>query len=87
MSVFPLFLELMLLLSLQLCDKYQEFVTDSAREALTAKLQQVEDWLYEDGDDETKEVYVAKLEELKKVRKFQRLRPCMFSYLQLSFLF
>jgi hypothetical protein len=27
----------------------------------------VEDWLYEDGEDETKGVYVAKLEELKKV--------------------
>jgi hypothetical protein len=31
-----------------------------------AKLQEVEDWLYEDGEDETKGVYVAKLEELKK---------------------
>ena len=27
----------------------------------------VEDWLYEDGEDETKGVYIAKLEELKKV--------------------
>lgn len=27
----------------------------------------MEDWLYEDGEDETKGVYVAKLEELKKV--------------------
>uniref|UniRef100_A0A804Q0Y8 Heat shock 70 kDa protein 14 n=1 Tax=Zea mays TaxID=4577 RepID=A0A804Q0Y8_MAIZE len=31
------------------------------------KLQEVEDWLYEDGEDETKGVYIAKLEELKKV--------------------
>ena len=30
-------------------------------------LQETEDWLYEDGEDETKGVYVAKLEELKKV--------------------
>jgi len=30
----------------------------------------VEDWLYEDGEDETKGVYIAKLEELKKVRNF-----------------
>ncbi|XP_054781449.1 heat shock 70 kDa protein 15-like [Prosopis cineraria] len=50
----------------KLSDKYQEFVTDSEREALTARLQEVEDWLYEDGEDETKGVYVAKLEELKK---------------------
>jgi len=46
--------------------KYQEFVTDSEREGFTAKLQEVEDWLYEDGEDETKGVYIAKLEELKK---------------------
>ncbi|PSS07446.1 Heat shock 70 protein [Actinidia chinensis var. chinensis] len=50
----------------KLHDKYQEFVTDSDREALIAKLQEVEDWLYEDGEDETKGVYIAKLEELKK---------------------
>ncbi|KAI9076314.1 hypothetical protein K1719_041739 [Acacia pycnantha] len=50
----------------KLCDKYQDFVADSEREALTTRLQEVEDWLYEDGEDETKGVYVAKLEELKK---------------------
>ncbi|XP_031265247.1 heat shock 70 kDa protein 14-like [Pistacia vera] len=50
----------------KLCDKYQEFVTDSEREQFTTRLQEVEDWLYEDGEDETKGVYVAKLEELKK---------------------
>ncbi|KAJ9537815.1 hypothetical protein OSB04_030548 [Centaurea solstitialis] len=47
-------------------DKLQEFVTDADREALIAKLQETEDWLYEDGEDETKGVYIAKLEELKK---------------------
>ena len=51
----------------QLSDKFQEFVTDSEREGFTTKLQEVEDWLYEDGEDETKGVYIAKLEELKKV--------------------
>ncbi|CAL9240534.1 unnamed protein product [Arabidopsis halleri] len=51
----------------KLSDKYQEYITDSEREAFLAKLQEVEDWLYEDGEDETKGVYVAKLEELKKV--------------------
>ncbi|TKY64506.1 Heat shock 70 kDa protein 14 [Spatholobus suberectus] len=50
----------------KLNDKYQEFVTASEREDFTAKLQKVEDWLYEDGEDETKGVYIAKLEELKK---------------------
>ncbi|KAK6914910.1 Heat shock protein 70 family [Dillenia turbinata] len=52
--------------NLQLYDKYQDFVTHEEREAFTAKLQEVEDWLYEDGEDETKGVYIAKLEELKK---------------------
>ncbi len=55
-------------LFLQLYDKYHEFVTDSDREQFIVKLQEVEDWLYDDGEDETKGVYIAKLEELKKVR-------------------
>ncbi|KAL9368589.1 hypothetical protein Peur_039788 [Populus x canadensis] len=50
----------------KLSDRYQEFVTDPEREGFTAKLQETEDWLYEDGEDETKGVYIAKLEELKK---------------------
>ncbi|KAM7483731.1 hypothetical protein LguiB_008314 [Lonicera macranthoides] len=50
----------------KLHDKYQEFITESEREDFTAILQKVEDWLYEDGEDETKGVYIAKLEELKK---------------------
>ncbi|KAL3618324.1 hypothetical protein CASFOL_038645 [Castilleja foliolosa] len=50
----------------KLHDKYHDFVIESEREQLIATLQQVEDWLYEDGEDETKGVYVAKLEELKK---------------------
>ncbi|XP_058737500.1 heat shock 70 kDa protein 15-like [Vicia villosa] len=50
----------------KLNDKYQDFVIASEREGFTSKLQEVEDWLYEEGEDETKGVYVAKLEELKK---------------------
>ena len=60
-------LSLTFVLCPQLNDKYHDFVTDPEREEFTAILQQVEDWLYEDGEDETKGVYVAKLEELKKV--------------------
>ncbi|GJY71352.1 heat shock 70 kDa protein 15-like protein [Tanacetum coccineum] len=48
-------------------DKLFKFVTNSDKEQLIAKLQEIEDWLYEDGEDETKGVYVAKLDELKKV--------------------
>ncbi|KAH6758284.1 heat shock protein 91 [Perilla frutescens var. frutescens] len=50
----------------KLHDKYHDFVMDSEREQLINVLQEVEDWLYEDGEDETKGVYIAKLEELKK---------------------
>lgn len=35
------------------------------REALSAQLSSMEDWLYDEGEDETKSVYVAKLAELK----------------------
>lgn len=51
----------------QLINKYHDFVTENERESFTKKLQEVEDWLYEDGEDESKGVYIAKLEELKKV--------------------
>ncbi|XP_076902725.1 heat shock 70 kDa protein 15-like [Bidens hawaiensis] len=50
----------------KLHDKLHEFVTEPKREAFLAKLQETEDWLYEDGEDETKGVYIAKLDELKK---------------------
>ncbi|KAG6418278.1 hypothetical protein SASPL_120479 [Salvia splendens] len=53
----------------KLHDKYHDFATELEREQLIARLQEVEDWLYEDGEDETKGVYVAKLEELKKLSK------------------
>jgi len=50
----------------KLYEKYQAYVTEPQREELTLKLQTVEDWLYDEGEDETKGVYIAKLEELKK---------------------
>ncbi|KAL8223659.1 hypothetical protein R6Q57_019134 [Mikania cordata] len=50
----------------KLHDILHDFVTDSERETFITKLQETEDWLYEDGEDETKGVYIAKLDELKK---------------------
>lgn len=50
----------------KLNDKLYEFVTPADKDQFIARLQEVEDWLYEDGEDEIKSVYVAKLEELKK---------------------
>jgi heat shock 70kDa protein 4 len=42
-------------------------VTPEEKEGLIGKLREVEDWLYEDGEDETKGVYISKLEDLNKV--------------------
>ncbi len=41
------------------------YVREADREALSASLTSMEDWLYEDGEDEKKSVYVAKLAELR----------------------
>ncbi|CAL8082052.1 unnamed protein product [Orchesella dallaii] len=41
------------------------FVEDGERQKLSETLTSLENWLYEDGSDEKKEVYVQKLEELK----------------------
>jgi hypothetical protein len=53
----------------QLYDRLEPYVTEAEKSTLSSKLQQTEDWLYEDGEDETKGVYIAKLNELKKVRR------------------
>ncbi|KAJ3692050.1 hypothetical protein LUZ60_012400 [Juncus effusus] len=50
----------------KLSDKYQEFVLEREREEFVAQLQETEDWLYEEGEDESKGVYISKLDELKK---------------------
>ncbi|KAH0652938.1 hypothetical protein KY285_030490 [Solanum tuberosum] len=41
-------------------------LSDSERENFIAKLQEMKDWLYEDREDETRGVYISKIEELKK---------------------
>ena len=40
------------------------YVDPATAESFTKLLSDTEDWLYEDGEDETKGVYVAKLEEM-----------------------
>ena len=42
----------------------QDYVKEADREALSARLSATEDWLYDEGEDEKKSVYVAKLREL-----------------------
>lgn len=46
---------------------YQEFIPELERDELCVKLQEVEDWLRNEGSDETKAVYIAKCKELNKL--------------------
>lgn len=43
----------------------EPFASPAEKESLLSALQACEDWLYEDGEDVTKSVYVSKLEEMK----------------------
>lgn len=46
---------------------YRSFASDPERDGISFNLQQTEEWLYEDGYDESKDVYAEKLEDLKKM--------------------
>jgi len=48
----------------KLHDQYSQFSTESEKEKLSNLLDNTENWLYEDGADVAKSVYVAKLAEL-----------------------
>ncbi|KAL9074135.1 MAG: hypothetical protein Q9157_004504 [Trypethelium eluteriae] len=48
-------------------EKYAEFSNDEEKTKVKEKLEQIEDWLYEDGEDATKAVYVSKIEEIRSV--------------------
>ncbi|KAI8610468.1 Hsp70 protein-domain-containing protein [Chytriomyces sp. MP71] len=45
---------------------WSDFITDSDRATFSAELNEMEDWLYGDGEDATKSVFVEKLSGLKK---------------------
>lgn len=51
----------------KLFNTYRSFASDQEREGISRSLQQTEEWLYEDGDDETESAYTSKLEDLKKL--------------------
>ncbi|PYH48461.1 Hsp70 chaperone Hsp88 [Aspergillus saccharolyticus JOP 1030-1] len=44
---------------------YAEFASEEEKEKLRAKLMETEDWLYEEGEDTTKSVYVAKMDDIR----------------------
>lgn len=48
-------------------DQYSEFASEDEKTKLKAKLEASEDWLYDEGEDATKAVYVAKMDEIRAV--------------------
>ncbi|XP_058768373.1 heat shock 70 kDa protein 16-like [Vicia villosa] len=51
----------------KLFNAYRSFASDQERDDISRSLQETEDWLYEDGDDETENAYTSKLEDLKRL--------------------
>ncbi|XP_062077728.1 heat shock 70 kDa protein 16 isoform X2 [Humulus lupulus] len=51
----------------KLFNTYRSFTSDQEREDISRSLQQTEEWLYDEGDDETENAYVSKLDNLKKL--------------------
>jgi len=49
----------------KLDDQYADFASDDEKSRLRAKLDDSEEWLYDEGDDATKAVYIAKMEEIR----------------------
>ncbi|KAK7958428.1 hypothetical protein PG988_013276 [Apiospora saccharicola] len=49
----------------KLDEQYAELANDDEKDKIRAKLTETEDWLYEDGEDATKAVYVAKMDEIR----------------------
>ncbi|KAM3600724.1 uncharacterized protein V6R79_001434 [Siganus canaliculatus] len=45
----------------------EKFVNEADRDTFSLKLEDTENWLYEDGEDQQKQVYIDKLAELKKL--------------------
>ncbi|KAL7853501.1 hypothetical protein AOLI_G00203450 [Acnodon oligacanthus] len=45
----------------------EKFVSEADRDAFSLKLEDTENWLYEEGEDQQKQVYIDKLAELKKL--------------------
>ncbi|KAJ3322099.1 adenyl-nucleotide exchange factor sse1 [Boothiomyces sp. JEL0866] len=51
----------------KLSDQWSEFALEADRESFTKVLYDTEDWLYGEGEDASKSVYVEKLVEIKKI--------------------
>uniref|UniRef100_A0A7N6BE56 Heat shock protein 4 like n=1 Tax=Anabas testudineus TaxID=64144 RepID=A0A7N6BE56_ANATE len=51
----------------KLCGMYEKFITEEDSNRLTLMLENTENWLYEDGEDQPKQVYEEKLDALKRL--------------------
>ncbi|OSS53266.1 hypothetical protein B5807_02575 [Epicoccum nigrum] len=51
----------------KIIDQYKDFASDDEKSRLNAKLEQIEDWLYEDGEDASKALYVSKKEDIRSI--------------------
>ncbi|KKP06556.1 heat shock 70kDa protein 4 [Trichoderma harzianum] len=49
----------------KLDEQYADLSSEDEKSAIRAKLEATEDWLYDEGDDATKGVYVSKMEEIR----------------------
>ncbi|KAI1825899.1 heat shock protein Hsp88 [Xylaria intraflava] len=49
----------------KLDDQYADFASEEEKDKVRSQLTATEDWLYEDGEDSTKGVYVAKIDEIR----------------------
>ncbi|XP_036985466.1 heat shock protein 105 kDa isoform X2 [Artibeus jamaicensis] len=72
----------------KLCGPYEKFICEQDHQKFLRLLTETEDWLYEEGEDQAKQAYVDKLEELMKIGtpikvRFQEAeeRPKMFEEL------
>ncbi|XP_038648337.1 heat shock 70 kDa protein 4L isoform X2 [Scyliorhinus canicula] len=53
----------------QLCGIYEKFISEADATKFTLLLEETENWLYEDGEDQPKQIYLDKLNDLKKRRQ------------------
>ncbi|XP_045140977.1 heat shock 70 kDa protein 4 [Echinops telfairi] len=58
----------------KLSGEYEKFVSEDDRSSFSLKLEDTENWLYEDGEDQPKQVYVDKLVELKNLGQPIKMR-------------
>ncbi|KAF8062617.1 hypothetical protein N665_1196s0023 [Sinapis alba] len=49
----------------KMLNTYRNTATESERECIARNLQETEEWLYEDGDDESERAYIEKLNDIK----------------------